>query len=630
MDASSKKQIGSKQQQLGLPHLSDTSAAALKELHNEPKLEFEHGEQRNRRTTEKESENNHSISRSVSTYSSSSRSHSYSSNGSNSPSGSVTSGSSYTPTHSSASSKSNYSTHADMIKSDTREKYLPHSEPLKKSSTRERKLGDPFPSSPHHTQSDRSSFTKNGSGGGRTSRDIGDHQYEEQPSRLLGRRRDPLREPLRSNDERRREPLRLQPNDERSRETLRLQSNDERGREPLRVNDERRESRLRLQPNDERRRVPLRLQSNGERRRGEPSRLHPNDGRSRETLRLQSNDERGREPLRVQPNDERRRESRLRLQPNDERRREPLRLQPIDGRRRKPVRLQSSEERRKEARSREEPLRLQPRDERRREPLGLQSNNDRRRETVRLQSSDDRRRETVRLQPREERRRDARSREEPSRLQSDEYSGVRRIRRSPFRAGGGAGYSWRVDSSREENSDSKRNDSRQSLGQSRSNLASTGRHMGTLDSQAHNNLEIEQNTHKKPVLSSPQRASYQKQGEREIAPRELQNRKRRASPDAQPIDFAQKRVHVDERRENVYSSKESKERKRGSSSDDGRRHHHTTKTTVHDDVTNISEQEPPKLNHRKESQDHERFWLVSVLYPTHYHYFYIEGSIQNQ
>eukprot|EP00731_Ephydatia_muelleri_P009688 Em0005g274a len=129
---------------------------------------------------------------------------------------------------------------------------------------------------------------------------------------------------------------------------------------------------------------------------------------------------------------------------------------------------------------------------------------------------------------------------------------------------------------------------------------------------AHNNPEIEQNTHKKPVLSSPQRASYQKQGEREIAPRELQNRKRRASPDAQPIYFAQKRVHVDERRENVYSSKESKERKRGSSSDDGRRHHHTTKTTVHDDVTNISEQEPPKLNHRKESQDHEREYSEPV------------------
>ena len=303
----------------------------------------------------------------------------------------------------------------------------------------------------------------------------------------------------------------------------------------------------------------------------------------------------------------------MRLQPNDERRREPLRLQANDERRRKPLRLQSSEERRREARSREEPLRLQQRDERRREPLGLQSNNDRR-EPVRLWSNDDRRRETLRLQPREERRRDARSREEPSRLQSDaipQYSGARRVRRSPIRTGADGGHSWRVEHAREENSDSKREDSHQSFRHSRSNgssmhLASTGRHVGTLGSQVHNNPEIEQNTRKKPVLD---------EREMEIAPRELQNRKRRASPDEQRIDLTQKRVHVEERRENVlHKSNESKERKRESSNDDGRSHHHATKTTIQQhDVTNTSEQEPPELKHRKESQDHTRFCLVDVF-----------------
>ena len=554
MDQSSKKQ----RQKSGLEqgsHISDPLPRASKQPCNGPSLEFGHGERRSRKPTEKESLKNNSLSPSVSTYSSTSKSHSYTSSGSNSPSVTVTSESS---SYSSPSSKSTHSTHAEMQKNGSHEKYPSdtfRTEPMKRSSANQGKV----PSSPRISQSARRSLAQ-GSNQGRRKLGESDHGYQ-----YIERRREPLR--LQSNDERRREPLRLQPNDERRREPLSLQPNDERRREPLR-----------LQPNDERRREPLRLQ--------------PNEERRREPLRLQSNDERRREPLRLQPNDERRREP-LRLQPNDERSREPLRLQPNDERRREPLRLQSNDERRREQHSR------------------LQTSDERRRGSRRLQSSIERRREEP-----------SRLRETSSRLQSDatpQYSGIRRLRRSPAKTGIEIVYK-KVSRPREESSD-YRGDSHQSFGHTRINrsplhLSSRGRHVGSLSSQVYSSTDRKQDSHNDLVLPSGPRASYRKQDEREIVPRDLQNRKRRASPDLQLIDFAQKRMHVEERGEtdqNTYSQNEPKERRR-SNCNDTRRHHETE----HSIAENSPEEERQESSHRKKSQDHARFLRPMFPQPQYY------------
>ena len=588
-------------------HHSNPLLRASKHLHSEQK---DHEERRNRQPIEKESLKNSSLSRSISTYSSSSRSHSYTSSGSNSPSGSVTSGSS-TPTHSSASSKSNHSTHAEMLKNYNDEKYASHSvraESLKMLSAHQGKLAAEFSSGTRHSQSiRRPAAASSGSLDQRKLR-VGDQGYQ-----YDGSKREPLK--LHPSDDRRREPLRLQPNDDRRREPLRSQPSDDRRREPLRLqpSDDRRREPLRLQPSDDRRREPLRLQSSDDRRR-EPLRLQPSDDRRREPLRLQPNDDsRRRERSRLQPGDDRRREP-LRLQSLEDKRREPLRLQPSDDRRREPLRLQPSDDRRRE------PLRLQPSDDRRREPLRLKSHEDRRREPLGLQSNDDRRREqNSRLQSRDGRRireseshsqqsvtgrrqeESSRLRERPLRLQSDaipQHSNVRQIR-SPIKTGVEVGYR-KLEHHREANSD-YRGDSHQSIGHTHLNRSPL--HPSAVDSKhnSHNSYE------------SPSRQRDQKQDERGKAGHVLQNRKRRASHD-EPIDLAQKRVHVEGRGEDyqdIYRPKESKEKKRRSS-EETRTHRHTPDEAEHNDVAHSPGVEP--VGYRKEAQDIARLFFAPFVH----------------
>lgn len=205
-----------------------------------------------------------------------------------------------------------------------------------------------------------------------------------------------------------------------------------------------------------------------------------------------------------------------------------------------------------------------------------------------MQSNDDRRREPLTFQPRNDRREvPSRTRKEPSRLQSGaapQYGSGRHVR-SPVRTGIDGSYK-RVGSTHEENSDTKGDDS--------------------YHRRSHSNRSP---VHLPSSLGSPssqQRALYSKQDQREAASHEPQSRKRRASPDEQAVDFAHKRMHVEQKQENVYKSTCPKEGKRGSSTDSTRRHLQASNATSHHEAAFPPEEELLEFNHRGESQGHTR------------------------